>query len=339
MYNYYYNANFSLGTPPQSFNLQVDTGSSNLWVTDKYTCTSDSCKGFPDGAADLGSPYYRNRTQFDYKASSTFQAGNTEIDIQYGAGAVDCKSAIDVLTINQTPLKYTTQGFANAYSVDSIMGGEELDGIFGMAWPQLAIGNVVPPFQNILSQLDKPLFTVYIAKITGFEQNAGLLTFGAVDTTNCASTVNYVPLAGFEWWMFNVAGASIGATSWTFTQIGIADTGTSFLMGPQNYIDQIFTQISATYNNDYGYVVSCTNGKANLPDISFMINGMSYNVSSSEYILAQDWLPPNLCVVAIDGFNGGGGFGFNWIMGDVFLRSYCTVFDVGGKRIGFAKSN
>ena len=34
----------------------------------------------------------------------------------------------------------------------------------------------------------------------------------------------------------------------------------------------------------------------------------------------------------------GGGFGPAWIFGDVFIRSFCNVYDVGLKRIGFAEA-
>uniref|UniRef100_A0A914DJQ7 Peptidase A1 domain-containing protein n=1 Tax=Acrobeloides nanus TaxID=290746 RepID=A0A914DJQ7_9BILA len=98
LYNYYYNANFSLGTPPQSFNLQVDTGSSNLWVTDKSQCTSDACQGYPNGV-NHNNPYYRQRQQFDKTQSSSFVNTGNEIDIQYGAGQIQGKSAIDVFQV------------------------------------------------------------------------------------------------------------------------------------------------------------------------------------------------------------------------------------------------
>ena len=91
-------------------------------------------------------------------------------------------------------------------------------------------------------------------RITSLEQSAGLITYGGIDTTNCDSTINYVPLSANKLWIFNIQGASIGSTSWSFNQVAIADTGTSFLMGLTAYIGTILTTIGAQWNNDYGYV-------------------------------------------------------------------------------------
>jgi Eukaryotic aspartyl protease len=45
----------------------------------------------------------------------------------------------------------------------------------------------------------------------------------------------------------------------------------------------------------------------------------------------------SVCYSGFSGANLGAG-GPDWILGEVFLRAYHTVFDYGNQRIGFAKS-
>jgi hypothetical protein len=61
-------------------------------------------------------------------------------------------------------LSYSTQKFGLASRIADIFGYQPIDGILGLGWPSLAVDNVIPPMQNLLSQLDKPLFTVWMAK-------------------------------------------------------------------------------------------------------------------------------------------------------------------------------
>lgn len=51
-----YYGNITIGTPPQQFSVQVDTGSSDLWVP-SVVCSSTACKGHASFNASLSSTY------------------------------------------------------------------------------------------------------------------------------------------------------------------------------------------------------------------------------------------------------------------------------------------
>nr|XP_030708016.1 pregnancy-associated glycoprotein 1-like [Globicephala melas] len=111
----------------------------------------------------------------------------------------------------------------------------------------------------------------------------------------------------------------------------IVDTGTSFLFGPSRVITAIRRLIGARLV-DNEYAVSCSY-VARLPTIIFRINGNDYPVPPQAYIRK------NLQGQCLSNFGGGTenmSRSETWILGDVFLRLYFSVYDRGNNRVGLA---
>jgi hypothetical protein len=60
------------------------------------------------------------------------------------------------------PVEQQTFAVANQMSADFYY--ETADGIMGLGWPSLANSGAVPPFQNMMSQLDQPIFVIWLDK-------------------------------------------------------------------------------------------------------------------------------------------------------------------------------
>ncbi|KAH7706247.1 aspartyl protease-like protein [Aphelenchoides avenae] len=116
-------------------------------------------------------------------------------------------------------------------------------------------------------------------------------------------------------------------------QVAISDTGSPWLGGPSDQVDAIASAIGAAYNSDRGvYTVKCD--AKNLPDIVFLIAGNEYAIPQREYVLDVG-IGNNDCAVTLIESDG---TGIDWNLGDTFIRTYCNAYDVGQKRIGFAKA-
>ncbi|OJT08989.1 Aspartic protease [Trametes pubescens] len=110
------------------------------------------------------------------------------------------------------------------------------------------------------------------------------------------------------------------------------DTGSSYVRGPQYYVDAIFKDVpgaiptdNADGSNGFGYIIPCDT-KLN---ISFVFGGQQYPVHPIDMVTVNT--APNgtfYCTGAIS--HGDASDGSNdWIVGDTFLRNVYSLFDFG----------
>ncbi|XP_030077409.1 gastricsin [Microcaecilia unicolor] len=312
----YYFGEISIGTPPQNFLVLFDTGSSNLWVASTY-CQSQACTNHP---------------LFNPSQSSTYTSNQVQFSMSYGSGSVTGIFGYDTVTVQN--LAITNQEFGLTTSeTGSSFYYSKFDGIFGMAYPAMSAGGATTVMQGMLQQnlLTYPIFSVYMSS------QSGEVIFGGVDNNLYSGQINWAPVTQEVYWQIGIDEFAINgkATGWCSQGCqAIVDTGTSPLTVPQQYMGYLLQYLGAEQNQYGEYLVNCNNVQ-NLPTISFVINGVSFPLPPSAYILQNN----GYCSVGVEetylpSQNGQP----LWILGDVFLRQYYSVFDMSNNRVGFAQS-
>ena len=138
-----------------------------------------------------------------------------------------------------------------------------------------------------------------------------------------------------DYWRIQIGGLKVGKDQIVDKANAIIDTGTSLLVGPTDQVQQIQTIIGGFPIAPGEYVVLC-NLVPFLPVIHITIGGKDFALKPEDYILKESEEGVDLCIVGISGIDFPPSVGPLWILGDVFIGRYYSVFDHGGKRVGLA---
>ncbi|ODA79096.1 hypothetical protein RJ55_04687 [Drechmeria coniospora] len=313
--NAQYFSEITIGTPPQSFKVVLDTGSSNLWVPSK-SCSSIAC--------------YLHST-YDSSSSSTYRKNGSEFEIRYGSGSLSGFVSNDVMSIGD--LKIKGQDFAEATNEPGLaFAFGRFDGILGLGYDTISVNRIVPPFYNMINQklLDEPVFAFYLSDKEGTSE----AIFGGIDKAHYTGEIEYLPLRRKAYWEVDLDFIAYGHEVAELDKTGvILDTGTSLNVIPSSLAELLNKEMGAKKGYNGQYTVDCAK-KNTLPDITFSLAGSNYTLPASDYILEMS----GTCISTFQGMDIPAPAGPLAILGDAFLRRYYSVYDLGRNAVGLARA-
>jgi len=330
-----------LGTPMQKFNVVFDTGSSDLWTW----------------SADSESLSARFHKQFLSSKSSSMTADGRNFTIEYASGAVAGHLTRDVLSIGDLQVPDVTFGEVLDQPGALIAGAavmlnlDKFDGVLGLGFSaasEMSAKGEPAIVERLVQGLAEPVFALWMATTSGsaFEEqhanwvnpDGGVLMLGAVDPSYYEGDIYWQPLShafGESYWEFALVGAQIGTVEHPFVNgTAIADTGSSLLIGPKSTVTKLAASMGLGEADGNGqYPVPCEQ-LDDLPPIKFRLEGGgSLELSATDLVVRED----GNCMLGLAYMEDDLG-AETWVFGDVFMRKYLTVFDVGQRRIGFARA-
>nr|P54958.1 RecName: Full=Aspartic protease Bla g 2; AltName: Full=Allergen Bla g II; AltName: Allergen=Bla g 2; Flags: Precursor [Blattella germanica]AAA86744.1 aspartic protease precursor [Blattella germanica] len=257
--------------------------------------------------------------------------GNVQVKF-FDTGSAVGRGIEDSLTISNLTTSQQDIVLADELSQEvCILSADVVVGIAAPGCPNALKGKTV--LENFVEEnLIAPVFSIHHARFQDGE-HFGEIIFGGSDWKYVDGEFTYVPLVGDDSWKFRLDGVKIGDT--TVAPAGtqaIIDTSKAIIVGPKAYVNPI--------NEAIGCVVEKTTTRRickldcskipSLPDVTFVINGRNFNISSQYYIQQNG----NLCY---SGFQPCG-HSDHFFIGDFFVDHYYSEFNWENKTMGFGRS-
>ncbi|KAK4689362.1 hypothetical protein P7C73_g734, partial [Tremellales sp. Uapishka_1] len=330
-----YSGSINIGTPAQTFQVILDSGSSDLWVADEV-CTTHLCASL---------------SRYDPSSSSTFVNSSAAFDISYGSG--DADGYLGAETVELGGFSVTGQMFGIVTSTTADLISAPLSGLMGLGWKALAASGATPFWQSLAASgsWDTAEMGIFLQRyrgvtdVTEIETDGGEFTMGTLNSSLYTGSVNYISIsaANENYWQIPVQALTVQNSSVTITENGAdpqaaIDTGTTLIGVPSTAAAAIYAQISGAeamsqasgFEGYYQYPCSTT------VNVAFQFGGLSYTMSNADMNLGPFTNDNTMCTGAFFEMDLGSQSPISWIVGASFLKNVYTSFRYSPAGVGFA---
>lgn len=362
-----YVANVSLGTPPQTFAVGLDTGSSDLWVV---SASGVVCP--PQSTCSPVSPGFG----YEAGASSSYQFLNTDFNITYADNTSSIGDyATETVHIGSATLDKLQFGVANRTTAQrelcvffSLMSQRregssladnafcsEMAGVLGVSYT--GAESTRNPYTNLplaLANSGQIKSTAYSLWLDDLAASKGTILFGGVNTAKYHGELQTLPVERLEGSYFGffvaLTGVSLDSTNGStaygsnFLPKGVLlDSGTTLTYLPDQIVGPLYEDLGIVYDSTYGWGYIPCSAQNQTYNVSYSFSSIDIHVGLSELVLFEV-AGPNGQPITIGGETacvfgiapGGSDLG---ILGDTFLRSAYVVYDISNNEVAMANTN
>ncbi|KAH8899193.1 acid protease [Thozetella sp. PMI_491] len=353
-----YFVNCKVGTPPQDFTLQLDTGSSDIWVPSSAAPVCEASTA-SDGCT-LGSFDARQSTSFQVVGSGDFSIAYVDRSFSRGDYFTDVFTiggeSVSNMTMglgNETNIPYGLVGIGYAFG-EAIVSEERR---LSAAYPNLPLNMAREGLINTAA---------YSLWLNDLDASTGNILFGGIDTKKYYGDLTRIQINSDSstselFTSFRVTLSSLTATSSSGSDIltsesfpisVVLDSGTTLSYLPTDLAEQIWTEVGAVYdmNWDLAMVPCSMQNSAGYFLFGFAgPSGPRITVNMDELVLDLALNGPNplfsdgiykgqdMCSFGVQNFSAESGATF--LLGDTFLRSAYVVYDLANNEIGIAPTD
>jgi len=317
-----YTGKLHIGNPLQPFSVIFDTGSALTWVPSK-TCKALGCTA---------------HEQYDAVLSDTGDGSSlAHFMIKYGSGKVSGIVSEDDLTVGGIKLPQAKFGQVTKES-GAAFEHSKFSGIAGLAFPSLSRGGVAPVFDQMIQKkvMKKNRFGFYLQ-----EKRDGALWFDDIPSTNWIGELTKHKVMDKAYWSVKLVDVKVGDKSLKVCpkegcKLAV-DSGTSLLTGPSSGTRKVLAEL--------GLQGDCGNFKT-LKHLTYVIEAVDskgkpynkeYSLKPEEFVMTDAALSD--CRAGLSTLDVPKPNGPVWIVGDMFMMKYFSIFDRDDNTVSLATAN